>query len=49
LKNELKIKIEVKGASKYKLEYEGKKEDTLDIAIDGLQGLKKKLCPSYDE
>jgi len=49
MKSELKVKVEVNGASKYKLEYEGKKEDTLDIAIDGLQGLKKKLCPSYED
>jgi len=44
LKNELKIKIEVNGASKYKLECEGSKTDTLDIAIDALQKVREKLC-----
>jgi hypothetical protein len=42
---ELKVKIEVQGASKFKLEHEGKTVDTLDIAINALQELKKKLCP----
>ena len=46
---ELKVKIEVTGASKYKLEYEGEKVDTLDIAINALQKLREKLCPFEDE
>jgi len=49
MKKELKVKIEVKGASKYKLEHEGSKEDTLDVAINALQKLKEKLCPTYDD
>jgi len=48
VKDELKIKIEVNGASKYKLEYEGSKEDSLDIAINALQTLKKKLIPGSE-
>ena len=46
---ELEVKIEVKGASKYKLECEGSKEDTLDIAINALTKLREKLCPTYDD
>ena len=46
---ELEVKIEVKGASKYKLEYEGSTEDVLDISITALQKLKEKLCPTYDD
>ena len=49
MKDELKLKMEITGASKYKREHEGPKEEVLELAIADLQKLREKLCPTYEE
>lgn len=47
-KQKVKLKLEIKGASKYKLEYEGTLDTATNIAIQGLQDLRKRLF-AYEE
>lgn len=43
----VELKMEIKGASRFKFEYKGKLEETLNLAIDALRNLKKELL--YEE
>lgn len=44
----VKVKLEIKGASKFKLEFEGPLDKATQLAIDALQDLRKRLF-AYEE
>jgi hypothetical protein len=46
-RNNVELKLEIKGASQFKFEYKGRLSETLDLALEALRNLKKILL--YEE